>query len=147
MIRHISGIAEIVDDIGDAVEFYQEVLGFNVDYEPGSGYATIEIPGILHFGIWDRESAAEMTYGDRNRMDDISLGFSIGFEVDAVKESIEKAEAKGWPVLQGSKVEPWGQVTGRFNSPSGALCEFSEMPRARRLTQSMIATGESELQE
>ena len=147
MIRHIAGIAEIVEDIGAAVEFYREVLGFKVDYEPGSGYATIDMPGILHFGIWDRESAAEMTYGNPERREEISPGFSIGFEVDTVQESIDRAEAQGWPILQGKKVEPWGQVTGRFNSPSGALCEFSEMPRARRLTQSMIASKDPELRE
>ena len=147
MIRHIASIAEIVDDVSDAVQFYQEVLGLTVDHEPGSGYATIEMPGVLHFGIWDRGSAAEMTYGDGSRRNDIPLGFSLGFEVDSVEESVEGLEDKGWPLLQGRKVEPWGQVTSRFNSPSGALCEFSEAPNARMLTQAIMASVEPDPRE
>jgi catechol 2,3-dioxygenase-like lactoylglutathione lyase family enzyme len=143
MIRHIASIAEIVEDIGAAVQFYEEILGLQVDHEGGSGYATIEIPGILHFGVWDRDSAAEMTFGDRERRDEISLGFSIGFEVDRIEGAVDRLEAEGWDVLQHRKTEPWGQVTSRFTSPSGALCEFSELPTARRITQSMIASEES----
>lgn len=143
MVRHIASIAEIVEDVEAAVRFYREILGFQVDHEQGSGYATLKIPGILHFGIWDRASAAEMTYGDPKRREEIPLGFSVGFEVDSVEQSIEEAQAKGWSICQGTKVEPWGQVTSRFHSPSGALCEFSEMPTARRLVQTMKVSGES----
>ena len=44
MIRHISAIAEVVDDVDAAVEFYRDVLGLTVDHQPGGGYATVEIP-------------------------------------------------------------------------------------------------------
>ena len=142
MIRHVASIAEIVDDVDAAVRFYRQVLGFEVNHQPNSGYATIEIPGILHFGIWGRVNAAEMAYGDREMAEQIPLGFSVGFEVDDVEESIQQAEASGWRNLQGRKVEPWGQITSRFLSPSGALCEFSELPTARQITQEMVAVGE-----
>ena len=51
MIRHISAIAEVVDDVDDAVEFYRDVLGLTVDHQPSGGYATVEIPGTLHFSV------------------------------------------------------------------------------------------------
>ena len=45
MIRHISAIAEVVDDVDAAVEFYRDVLGLSVEHQPGGGYATVEISG------------------------------------------------------------------------------------------------------
>ncbi len=37
MIRHLAGIAEIVDDIEAAVTFYRDVLGLTVQHEEGRG--------------------------------------------------------------------------------------------------------------
>ena len=64
MIRHISAIAEVVDDVDAAVEFYRDVLGLTVEHKPGGHYATVEISGALHFSIWSRSAAAEATFGD-----------------------------------------------------------------------------------
>ena len=142
MIRHIASIAEIVDDLEETIRFYREVLGLEVEYEPGSGYALVKVEGTLHFGLWERGNAAVATFGDRSQKDKVPLGFSIGFEVDVVKESVDEIEARGWSVIHPRKEEAWGQVTSRFFSPSGGLCEFSEMPKARRITQSLKAADD-----
>ena len=57
-MRHIAGIAEIVEDYGAAVAFYRDTLGLDVK-EQGPGYAIVEAPGVLHFGVWSRATAAE----------------------------------------------------------------------------------------
>lgn len=142
MIRHIASIAEIVDDLEETIRFYREVLGLEVEYEPGSGYALVKVEGTLHFGIWERGNAAVATFGDRSQKEKVPLGFSIGFEVDAVEESVDEIEAKGWSIVHPRKEETWGQVTSRFFSPSGGLCEFSEMSKARRITQSLKAADD-----
>ena len=139
MTRHIAGIAEIVEDVSLAVRFYREALGLNVEHEEGAGYALVDVQGTLHFGIWSRASAAEATFGDPNAANRIPLGFTIGFEVDAAEAASKQLESAGWPVAQPPKTEPWGQVTSRFFSPSGALCEVAETPNARRVTQAMKA--------
>ena len=59
MIRHLSSIAEIMNDVDAAVCFYGGVLGLSVGHSPGAGYATVEMPGVLHFAIRSRELAAE----------------------------------------------------------------------------------------
>ena len=51
MIRHVSSIAEVVDDVETAVQFYRDVLSLPVDHETGSGYATVKMPGLLHFAL------------------------------------------------------------------------------------------------
>jgi catechol 2,3-dioxygenase-like lactoylglutathione lyase family enzyme len=139
MIRHIAGIAEIVDDVESAAKFYRDVLGLNVKHEMGSGYAVVEVDGILHFGIWGRAEAAKAAFGDEKELDKVPLGFTVGFEVDSAGEAGTSIVGKGWPVAQQEKKEPWGQVTSRFYSSSGALCEFSETPGARRIVQPITA--------
>jgi catechol 2,3-dioxygenase-like lactoylglutathione lyase family enzyme len=128
MIRHLSGLAEIVEDVDAAVAFY-EGLGLTVKQD-GPDYAAAEVPGVLHFGIWSRQSAAESTYGSRDATDRVPLGFTIGLEVDDVDEA---GKALGARLVRGAQDEPWGQRTARFTSPSGALCEVSATSWAREL--------------
>ena len=143
MIRHVAGIAEIVEDIEVAVRFYRQVLGLTVRYQGGSGYAEVDVPGILHFGIWSRAQAAQATFGDSEAAHRIPLGFTIGFEVDEVAAASGAISAGGGVIEQPPKREPWGQITSRFFSPSGALCEVSETPEARHITREMQAGPES----
>jgi len=133
MIRHVAGIAEVVEDIEAAVCFYRDDLGLEVNHEPGESYATVAISGIPHFGIWLRSKAAELVFGDSSQIQRIPLGFSLGFEVDSVKDAEASLRSTETQVVQSPKVEPWGQQTARFLSRSGALCEFSETPGAREI--------------
>lgn len=130
MIRFVAGVAEVVADVAGAVAYYRDRLGLEVEEMEGmeAAYAEVKVPGIGHFGIWDRRAAAEATFGDPGRAGEIPLGFTLGFEVDdvgAAEEAIGNA-------IQGRKEEPWGQVTARFFGPSGALFEVSETPWARQ---------------
>ena len=142
MIRHISAIAEVVDDVDAAVEFYRDVLGLTVEHQPGGGYATVEIPGVLHFSIWSRSAAAEATYGDKDTADRIPLGFSVEFEVDSVDSASDAIGERGWQIVQPPKTESWGQSTSRFTFPSGMLGGFSETPWARRISQDLKVESE-----
>ena len=142
MIRHISAIAEVVDDVDAAVEFYRDVLGLPVEHQPGGSYATVEISGALHFSIWSRSAAAEATFGDVDAVDRIPLGFSVEFEVDSVSDATDAISERGWQIVQPPKTESWGQTTSRFMLPSGMLSGFSETPWARRISQDLKAAGE-----
>jgi catechol 2,3-dioxygenase-like lactoylglutathione lyase family enzyme len=128
MIRHVAGIAEIVDDLEAAMRFYREALGLAVEPKEGGGYADVKIAGVLHFGLWERAHAARTCGVAPER---IPLGFTLGFEVDAVDGAAGALGARGVALLQPPHDEPWGQRTARFSSPSGMLCELSETPWAR----------------
>ena len=138
MIRHFAGVAEIVEDFEAAVQFYRDTLGLEVE-SLSEGYATATVPGVLHFGIWSRAEAAEATYGSPDAAERVPLGFTIAFEVDNVTEAAQHLDNAAVKVVQPTKTEPWGQVTSRFITPSGALCEIAETPWARRITQPMSA--------
>ena len=141
MIRHISAIAEIVDDMDAAVAFYRDTLGIPVEYQAGQSYAPIEMPGVLHFAIWSRRAAAEATFGDPDAVDRVPLGFTVGFEVDDVSAASQAIATEGLQVVQPPKKEPWNQIASRFISRSGALAEVTETPWARRITQALQADG------
>ena len=138
MLRHFAGVAEIVEDVEAAIQFYRDTLGLEVE-SLSEGYATATVPGVLHFGIWSRAEAAQATYGSRDAAERVPLGFTIAFEVDEVAEAAQHLDSAAVEVVQPTKTEPWGQVTSRFTSPSGALCEIAETPWARRITQPMSA--------
>ncbi|KAA3645460.1 MAG: hypothetical protein DWQ07_13410 [Chloroflexi bacterium] len=136
MIRHLAGLAEVVDDVGKAVSFYRDVLGLPVKHEEGAEYVEVEIEGILHYGIWSRRAAAQAIYGDPEASDQIELGYLLGFEVDSVEKSSQHIKSKS-SLIQPPKEEPWGQRTSRFEMPSGQLAEIAETPWARKITRSM----------
>lgn len=142
MIRHLSGIGEIVDDVDAAAQFYREVLGLPVDHEPGGSYAVVKVPGVLHYGLWSREAAAEATFGDKGAANRIPLGISVEFEVDSVSPTADTIGERGWQIVQTPKRESWSQVTCRFFLPSGMLGGISETPWARRISQDLQAKSE-----
>ena len=133
MIRHVAGIAEIVDDLEAAVSFYRDHLGLEVDDSVSADYASVKIPGVIHFGLWSREAAAEATFGDRGAVDRVALGLTIEFEVDEVPAATQALKGRGVKLLHGPKTEPWGQTTARFALPGGTLCGIAETPWARKL--------------
>lgn len=142
MIRHVAGIAEVVEDFPPALKYYTEVLGLDVERQGESEYAFVDVAGVLHYGIWSRRAAAQATYGDPEAADRIPLGFTVGFEVDDVEETTETISAAGTTFAHAPRMEPWKQITSRFMSTSGALCELSSAPLARRITQQMRVSEE-----
>ncbi len=139
MVRHVASVAEVVEDVSKAVRFYRDTLGLEVKQDHGKQYAVVSIPGVLHFGIWDRRAAAESTFGSPECADRIPLGFTLEFEVDDVQETAKQIERSGWEITQGARTEPWGQKTLRVFSPGGGLLGFAETPWARTLVQQLQA--------
>ena len=140
MLRHIAGLAEIVEDVNEALVFYRDVLGLTVEKHDSDDYAMLSIPGVLHFGIWNRGHAAESVFGSREYAERIPLGFTLEFEVDDVKSAALHIEGAGQAITQVPREEPWGQKTFRMLSPGGSLLGFAETPWARRITQQMETT-------
>lgn len=138
MLRHFASVAEIVEDADAAVSFYRDTLGLPVE-RLDEGYALVNIPGMLHFGVWSRASAAQAAFGSADAAEQIPLGFTVGFEVDAVDAAAERIADGDAQMLHSSKTEPWGQTTARFLTPGGALFEIAETPWARQITQQIEA--------
>ena len=141
MIRHVASIAEIVDDFDAAVRFYRDALGLEVAPKPDGNYADVLVDGVAHFGIWRRSHAALTLFGDEAAALRVPLGFTIGFEADAVAAGEARLRSGGAAVVQPTHAEPWGQTTCRYASPGGAVCELAETPWARTLKSSVLVRG------
>jgi len=139
MLRHLAGVAEIVDDVNVALAFYRDTLGLEVKQQVGDDYAVVAVPGVLHFGIWNRTHAALATFGNRDAADRIPLGFTLEFEVDNLERAADEVAAGGCEVVQPPHVEPWGQKTCRAIALGGGLLGFAETPWARDLKQQVEA--------
>jgi len=137
MLRHIAGLAEIVEDVNEAIVFYHDTLGLTVEQQESDDYAMFCVPGVLHFGIWNRGHAAESVFGSREHADRIPLGFTLEFETDDVNVAASRIEDAGQEIAQAPREEPWGQKTFRMLSPGGSLLGFAETPWARRITQQL----------
>lgn len=141
MIRHVASIAEIVDDFEAAVQFYREALGLTVEPKPDANYADVLVDGVTHFGIWRRSDAAQIIYGDPGAADRVPLGFTVGFEIESVADGEARlGQSSAW-ILQPNHLEPWGQRTCRFASPSGGGSELAETPWARVLRAPVRVDG------
>ncbi|MDP6445590.1 MAG: VOC family protein [Pirellulaceae bacterium] len=137
MLRHIAGLAEIVEDVNEALAFYRDVLGLTVEKQDGDDYAMLSVPGVLHFGIWNRGHAAESVFGGREHADRIPLGFTLEFEADDIQDAAQCIADAGGDIAQGPREEPWGQKTFRMLSPGGGLLGFAETPWARNISQQL----------
>lgn len=141
MVRHFAGLAEIVEDVETAVHFYRDVIGATVHHKPGESYATIDLPGILHYGIWSRQAAALSLYGSADEADNVPLGIILSFEVDSVEQESQRLEGDGITLLQKPQKEQWGQITARLLTTSRTLVELVETPNARIITQQIKTEG------
>jgi catechol 2,3-dioxygenase-like lactoylglutathione lyase family enzyme len=139
MVRHLAGVAEIVEDVPAAVAFYRDTLGFTVKQQMGDDYVVFVVPGILHFGVWSRAAAAAAVFGDPAAADSVPLGFHLEFEVDDLEQTGKQIGASQCVLVQEPHEEPWGQKTCRAIAPGGGLLGFAITPWGRRITQQVQA--------
>lgn len=139
MIRHLAGVAEIVENVPAALAFYRDTLGLEVKQQLGDDYAVVQVPGVLHFGIWSRAHAAASMFGSREAADSVPLGFTIEFEVESVDEAASVVSDSAATLVQGPQMEPWGQKSCRGVALGGGVLGFAETPWGRALQQQVEA--------
>lgn len=135
VIRHLAGVYEVVEDIEATVAFYRDVIGTAVEFEPGGVYAHANLPGVLHFGVWERGAAAEAVFGAGAAAERVSLGFHLGFEVANLAVATARLRSNGATVDAGPVTAPSGQMVSRVVLPSGSLADLLETPWAREMTR------------
>ena len=122
MVKQFAGVGEMVDDFDAAIRFYRDALGLKVT-GVSEGFATVELAGIPHLGIWSRVAASEATFGSADAADRIPLGYSIALFVDSADEFRRRVDAAGAKLLYSDK----GMAT-ILTPGSGGLCEVAETP-------------------
>jgi hypothetical protein len=98
----------------------------------GDYFASEQLAGCRHFGVWPLAQAAEACFGTRTWPKDVARPqVSIEFELadaTAVSDGAQELRSRGHDLLHEAKTEPWGQVVARLLSPEGAIIGLSYAP-------------------
>jgi hypothetical protein len=109
-----------------------DAFGLPLRQLDGEYFASEEIGGCKHFGVWPLEQAAQACFGTSSWPDDVAVPqASLEFEVanaDAVAAGAEELRSRGYQLLHDARKEPWGQTVARLISPEGAVVGLSYAP-------------------
>jgi hypothetical protein len=131
-IESITSVAVITSDARASRALYLDALELPLNQLDGDYYASEEVSGCRHFGIWPLGQAAEACFGTATWPDDVARPqVSVEFELSstiAVSEGAQELRSRGYDLLHDAKTEPWGQVVARLLSPEGAVVGLSYAP-------------------
>lgn len=131
-IESITSVAVITPDSSTSRALYVDALRLPLKRLDGDYFATEEVAGCSHFGVWPLAQASEACFGTPTWPHDVTRPqVSVEFEVadpTAVSEGARELRARGYDLLHDAKTEPWGQVVARLLSPEGAVVGLSYAP-------------------
>jgi catechol 2,3-dioxygenase-like lactoylglutathione lyase family enzyme len=131
-IESITSVAVITSDASASRALYMDALGLPLKQLDGDYFASEEVTGCRHFGVWPLAQAAEACFGTRTWPDDVARPqVSVEFEVadaTAVAEGAQELRSRGYDLLHDAKTEPWGQIVARLLAPEGAVVGLSYAP-------------------
>lgn len=131
-IEFVTSVAVISPDPARSRQLYMDAFGLPLRQLDGEYFASEEVGGCNHFGVWPLEQAAEACFGTRQWPEGIAVPqLSLEFEVsgaEAVGAAAEELTSRGFELLHGAKQEPWGQIVARLLSPEGAVVGVSYAP-------------------
>jgi catechol 2,3-dioxygenase-like lactoylglutathione lyase family enzyme len=109
-IESVTSVAVITSDAPASGALYMDALGLPLKRLDGDYFATGEVAGCSHFGVWPLQQAAEACFGARTWPDDVAKPqVSIEFEVPnpaAVSEGAQELLSRGYNLLHEAKTEP-----------------------------------------
>jgi catechol 2,3-dioxygenase-like lactoylglutathione lyase family enzyme len=131
-IEFVTSVAVITSDAAASRALYMDALGLPLKQLDGDYYATEEVGGCKHFGVWPLAQSAEACFGTPVWPDDVARPqLSLEFELAgaaAVSEGVQELRSRGYQMLHDAKTEPWGQTVARLLSPEGAVVGLSYAP-------------------
>lgn len=122
----LDGFGIMVKDMKKMVQFYHDVLGFDIEWTEGMNNVFLEKDGTLFlmYGRSDFEKMTSRKYDyvkGFNGHYEISMSVKNYAEVDEIFDRVVKMGAK--PVLS-PETEEWGQRTCYIADPEGNLIEI-----------------------
>lgn len=131
-ISFVAGFGPIPSDQSASVAFWGTAMGLELEEVAPDYYHAAPMDGVRVFALWPLSQAAEATFGTPQWPAERPVPQTwIEFDVashEAVAPAIEELRAQGCEVLKEAQLEPWGQTTGRVQSPEGMLVGVSHTP-------------------
>ena len=128
----VAGFAPIVRDAAASKAFWGDALGIALNEIAPGYWATDDLAGVKHFGLWPLSEAADACFGTNTWPADIpepTSSLELDVETaDDVAPAAADLVAKGFRLLVEAKLEPWGQTVARLLSPEGILVGITFTP-------------------
>jgi len=123
---HVTGIAPqfLVDDLERAVAYYREKLGFTLDFEYESFYASVSRDGFaIHL-----KHAPKLAAERKNRRQNENLDAYVS--VTGIRKLFSELERRGARITKPLEERPWACFDFHVEDPDGYILCFSE-PNAK----------------
>lgn len=121
-----------VTDVDEALGFYRDALGFEVQNDVANGgfrWVTLGSPRQPDLSIVLSEPHAGRSQADGDALEELLVKGvlqTLVFRSDDLDASFEKVRASGAEVLQEPIEQPWGPRDCAFRDPSGNTVRISE---------------------
>lgn len=125
MLR-LDGFGIFVKDMAIMIQFYRDVLGFEIKENEETSNVYLEKDNTL-FLLYKRTDFENMTHRKYNYANNINGHYEIALSVDnfaEVDKTFEKVISKGAIEVLKPTTEPWGQRTCYISDPEGNLIEI-----------------------
>ena len=123
----LDGFGIFVKDMPTMIQFYRDVLGFDIKEQEDASNVYLEKDGTL-FLLYPRNSFEEMTNRSFNYAPGINGHYEIALRVDSENELdfiFKEVVSKGAAPIMAPKRMAWGQYTSYIADPEGYLIEIS----------------------
>ena len=131
---NLDGFGLFVEDMPKMIEFYRDVLGFEIKESENAVNVYLIKDGTL-FMLYERKNFEKMT----NRKYEYIKGYNGHFEIALYVDTFEEVDQKYNEVIdKGAKsilepvTEPWGQRTCYIADPEGNLIEIGSFNKPFR---------------
>jgi catechol 2,3-dioxygenase-like lactoylglutathione lyase family enzyme len=121
-ITHLTGVAPqfLVEDLDQAIAYYRDKLGFVLDFQYESFYASVSRDGFaIHL------KCAPKLSGDREHRR-ANEHLDAYFAVTGIRGLFTEMQARGAHILSPPEERPWGCVDFYVEDPDGYILCFSE---------------------
>lgn len=118
----VNGIAPqfLVDDLERAIAWYRDKLGFELDFQYESFYASVSRDGCaIHLKCAPKNPAERVHRKDNQHLD-------AYIAVSGARDLFRELESRGVRVLQPPQQEPWACLDFYVEDPDGYILCFSE---------------------
>jgi len=122
----LEGIGLFVEDMGNMIRFYRDVMGFEITEPENAVNVYLKKDGVL-FMLYGRENFEKMTGRSYEYLKGLNGHFEIALKVDSYEEVdrvFAEVTAKGGRSIMEPTTMPWGQRTCYVADPEGNLIEI-----------------------
>ena len=127
----LDGFGIFVKNMPTMVQFYRDVLGFEIKEEENASNVYLIKDGTL-FLLYRRTDFEKMTKRPFSYANDVNGHYEIAMSVDnyaEVDNTFKRVVSKGAVPILAPTTEPWGQRTCYIADPEGNLIEIGSFTK------------------